>query len=68
MKLRKALRFAIATACVAWFSQLTTPAEASVVIGGTRVIYGASEPEVTIKLSNEGKRPRWCNRGSMQAT
>ncbi|WP_186038130.1 fimbria/pilus periplasmic chaperone [Burkholderia gladioli] len=71
MKLRKALRFAIATACVAWFSQLTTPAEASVVIGGTRVIYGASEPEVTIKLSNEGQAPAlvqsWVDAGDVKS-
>jgi chaperone protein EcpD len=71
MKLRKVLRFAITTACVAWFSQLTMPAEASVVIGGTRVIYGAREPEVTIKLSNEGQSPAlvqsWVDAGDVKS-
>ncbi|WP_369057435.1 hypothetical protein [Burkholderia gladioli] len=68
MKLRKALRFAIATACVAWFSQLTTPAEASVVIGGTRVIYARASRKSRSSCPTRGKRQRWCNRGSMQAT
>ncbi|KVQ34601.1 molecular chaperone EcpD [Burkholderia cepacia] len=71
MKFRKTLRFAIATACVAWFSQFATPAEASVVIGGTRVIYGASEPEATVKLSNEGLAPAlvqsWVDAGDAKS-
>ncbi|HEY4353326.1 MAG TPA: fimbria/pilus periplasmic chaperone [Paraburkholderia sp.] len=32
-------------------------ADASVVVGATRVIYNASEPEVTLKLSNAGQSP-----------
>lgn len=70
MKLQNALRFATATACVAWFSQLATTADASVVIGGTRVIYGASESEVTLKLSNEGQAPAlvqsWVDGGDVR--
>ncbi|MBN3817325.1 fimbria/pilus periplasmic chaperone [Paraburkholderia sp. Se-20369] len=70
MKLRKVLRFAIATTCAVWFSHLATPAVASVVIGGTRVIYGASESEVTLKLSNEGKAPAlvqsWVDTGDVR--
>lgn len=71
MKFRKAFRFAISTVCVAWFSHFATLAEASVVIGGTRVIYGESEPEVTIKLTNEGKSPAlvqsWVDAGDARA-
>lgn len=41
------------------------------VIGGTRVIYGASESEVTIKLTNEGKSPglvqSWVDAGDARA-
>ncbi|MBN3734689.1 fimbria/pilus periplasmic chaperone [Burkholderia sp. Tr-20390] len=32
-------------------------ADASVVIGGTRVVYPEKEREVTVKLTNEGERP-----------
>ncbi|WDD90544.1 fimbria/pilus periplasmic chaperone (plasmid) [Burkholderia sp. FERM BP-3421] len=71
MKFRQALRFAIASACIAWFSQLATPADASVVIGGTRVIYGASESEVTLKLSNAGQAPAlvqsWVDTGDVHS-
>ncbi|MXN80189.1 fimbria/pilus periplasmic chaperone [Burkholderia sp. 4701] len=70
MKLRKALRFSIATACIAWFSCLATSADASVVIGGTRVIYGASESEVTLKLTNAGQSPAlvqsWVDAGDVR--
>lgn len=33
------------------------PAQASVVIGGTRVVYPAQDQEVTLKLNNESKTP-----------
>ncbi|KWO64099.1 fimbria/pilus periplasmic chaperone [Burkholderia territorii] len=72
MKLRKALKFSIAAACIAWFSCLTAPAGASVVIGGTRVIYGASESEVTLKLTNVGQSPAlvqsWVDAGDVRGT
>jgi chaperone protein EcpD len=46
--------------------------EASVVIGGTRVVYPAQDREVTVKLSNEGKGPSliqvWMDDGDAQAT
>ncbi|WP_186183534.1 fimbria/pilus periplasmic chaperone [Burkholderia gladioli] len=71
MKYRKALRFAITAVCAAWLSHLAAPAEASVVISGTRVIYDASETEVTIKLSNDGELPvlvqSWVDAGDAQA-
>ncbi len=42
-------------------------AHAGIVIGGTRVIYPASESEVTLKLSNEGNEPAlvqtWTDKG-----
>jgi len=48
------------------------PAAASVVIAGTRVIYRAAEPEVTLKLSNDGKTPSllesWIDDGDATAT
>lgn len=47
-------------------------AQASVVIGGTRIIYNANERETTIKLSNEGKSPAltqtWIDKGDPKAT
>lgn len=47
-------------------------AEASVVIGGTRIIYDANDRETTIKLSNEGKSPAltqtWIDKGDPKAT
>lgn len=70
MKLRNTLRRAIATACAAWLGYLATPADASVVIGGTRVIYAASESEVTLKLSNAGQSPAlvqsWVDTGDVR--
>ncbi|WP_174941954.1 fimbria/pilus periplasmic chaperone [Burkholderia lata] len=70
MKLRKTLRRAIVTACAAWLGYLAAPAVASVVIGGTRVIYGAGESEVTLKLSNAGQSPAlvqsWVDAGDVR--
>lgn len=44
---------------------------ASVVIGGTRIIYEAKEKEVTVKLSNEGSMPAltqsWVDTGDVNA-
>ncbi|RQR29029.1 molecular chaperone [Burkholderia sp. Bp9143] len=46
-------------------------AEASVVIGGTRVVYPEKEREVTVKLTNEGTRPSlvqaWIDDGNVNA-
>jgi chaperone protein EcpD len=36
---------------------IAAPARASVVIGGTRVVYPAQDQEVTLKLNNESKTP-----------
>jgi chaperone protein EcpD len=50
----------------------TLPLHASVVITGTRVIYPASEAEVTVKLHNEGKQPAlvqaWIDAGDPKTT
>ncbi|MEN5157172.1 fimbria/pilus periplasmic chaperone [Achromobacter spanius] len=47
------------------------PAVASVVIGGTRIIYEAGQPEVNVKLKNEGARPAltqaWIDTGDTKA-
>ncbi|RKU00896.1 molecular chaperone EcpD [Burkholderia sp. Nafp2/4-1b] len=46
-------------------------ADASVVIGGTRVVYPEKEREVTVKLTNEGDRPSlvhaWIDDGRANA-
>ncbi|UVJ46075.1 fimbria/pilus periplasmic chaperone [Pseudomonas sp. LS1212] len=46
---------------------LIGPVQASVVISGTRVIFPAQEREVTVKLTNNGKRPAlvqaWLDNG-----
>ncbi len=57
MMVWKAFGIAVAAACAAWLACSPVSAEASVVIGATRVIYNAGEPEVTLKLSNEGRSP-----------
>ncbi|TFZ44669.1 molecular chaperone [Stenotrophomonas maltophilia] len=47
-------------------------AQASIVIAGTRVVYPASESEVTLKLSNEGSSPAlvqvWTDKGDPAMT
>jgi chaperone protein EcpD len=46
--------------------------QASVVIGGTRVVYPAQDKEVTIKLTNEGAKPAmvqvWLDNGDEKST
>lgn len=48
---------------------LVPPANAGLVITGTRVIYSAGEKEVTIKIDNEGKKPvlaqSWVDSGDV---
>lgn len=47
-------------------------AQASVVVGGTRVVFPAQDGEVTVRLSNNGERPAlveaWLDRGNPQST
>ncbi|UMZ14258.1 fimbria/pilus periplasmic chaperone [Pseudomonas sp. MPFS] len=67
----KAFRAAAMT-YFASFGYLTMPAEASVVIGGTRVIYDERESEITLKMSNEGRAPAlvksWIDDGQVYNT
>lgn len=46
--------------------------QASVVIGGTRVVYPAQEREVTVRLTNQGKTPvlvqSWMDSGDEKST
>jgi chaperone protein EcpD len=48
------------------------PATAGVVIQGTRVVYPSQDKEVTVKLSNEGKKPAlvqfWLDDGDEKST
>lgn len=57
---------ALATSLVAG-----APADASIVIGGTRIIYEAGQAEVNVKLKNEGTQPAltqaWIDRGDSTA-
>ncbi|GAB5070582.1 fimbria/pilus periplasmic chaperone [Citrobacter sp. Cs237] len=50
----------------------SVPAYSGVVIDGTRVIYPADSREVTVKLTNTGKRPvlvqSWLDNGDSKAT
>ncbi|MDF3863929.1 fimbria/pilus periplasmic chaperone [Pseudomonas denitrificans (nom. rej.)] len=47
-------------------------AQASIVITGTRVVYDATQREVTVKLNNDGQSPMlvqsWIDEGNVQAT
>lgn len=47
-------------------------AQASIVITGTRVVYDASQREVTVKLNNDGAAPMlvqsWIDEGNAEAT
>ena len=53
-------------------SLIASAAHASVVIGGTRVVFPAQDGEVTVRLSNQGDRPAlveaWIDRGNPQST
>ncbi|MDE2306789.1 MAG: fimbria/pilus periplasmic chaperone [Xanthomonadaceae bacterium] len=53
-------------------SLFASAAHASVVIGGTRVVFPAQDGEVTVRLSNQGDRPAlveaWIDHGNPQST
>lgn len=59
-------------AAVLVLSVIAGGANASVVIGGTRVVFPAQDGEVTLRLSNQGDRPAlveaWIDRGDPQST
>ncbi len=71
MKSRRMIQ-SVLTAGLLALGLLGAPAShASVVIGGTRVIYNAKERETTVKLTNEGKVPAltqaWLDNGDPKA-
>lgn len=55
-------------AAVFFVGVASPPAHASVVIGSTRVVFPAGEREVTVKVTNDGKRPAlvqaWLDKGN----
>ena len=65
------LRYVTASLAVA-VGLFAAGADATVVIGGTRVIYPADEKEVTVKLNNEAKVPSlvqvWLDDGDEKST
>jgi len=65
-------RQALAGACVWAAASVSTPAHAEVQINGTRVIYPASEAEVTVQVQNTGGSPRllqvWTDGGDPKET
>lgn len=54
------------------FALLSPLAHASVTLSGTRVVFVASEKEVTIQMTNDGKLPAlvqsWIDKGDQQAS
>lgn len=65
------MRYAIAALVLAT-GTFAGVSSASVVIGGTRVVYPAQDKEVTIKLTNEGEKPAlvqvWLDTGDEKST
>ncbi|HHA2302518.1 fimbria/pilus periplasmic chaperone [Enterobacter asburiae] len=57
---------------LALFVLAIVPAQASIVITGTRVIYPAGDKEVTVKIDNQGDKPvlvqSWIDHGNPGAT
>ncbi|WP_027014960.1 fimbria/pilus periplasmic chaperone [Comamonas composti] len=68
MKIKKIIKTAATAICAAWLSYIPALSQASVVIGGTRVVYEAKETEVTLKLTNPGQSPAlvqaWVDAGN----
>lgn len=64
--------FHTACAALAALGLFTASAHASVVIGGTRVIFPADQGEATVRLSNDGNRPAlieaWIDTGELDST
>lgn len=67
----KSLLCALGAALIA-LCAATTPANASVVIAGTRVVFPAASGEVTVRLNNEGNQPAlveaWIDSGNPDST
>ncbi len=67
----KPFKITLAAGALATCIVTAAPAVASVVIGGTRIIYEAGQAEVNVKLKNEGARPAltqaWIDKGDTKA-
>jgi chaperone protein EcpD len=67
MSFRKVVFSAVTAGVLALVAILPFAANASVVVAGTRVVYNATDSEVTLKLSNAGKSPAltqvWLDKG-----
>lgn len=67
MNIRKLVSYAIAASMLTLSAMSPFAVRASVVVAGTRVIYNATDSEVTLKLSNPGKSPAliqvWLDKG-----
>lgn len=67
MKLQKKMKLGVGFACVL----LAGSAQASVTIGGTRVVYPLEQREVTVKLNNDSNGPSlvqvWMDEGNPDA-
>lgn len=72
MNTERALQSLLCIALLALGLLTGVQARASVVIAGTRVIYNAEEPEVTVRLANKGSMPGlvqvWVDHGEERAT
>ncbi|MDR3426674.1 fimbria/pilus periplasmic chaperone [Silvimonas sp.] len=71
MSIKKVVCCSLAAGLLVIGGLLPFAAQASVVIAGTRVVYNAKDPEVTIKLSNNGENPAltkvWLDKGDPKA-
>lgn len=69
--MKKYGRFSLIFSCFATLMFATATVSASVVISGTRVIYPSDAREVSVKLSNVGKKPvliqSWVDNGDSKA-
>ncbi len=67
MNIRKLIGPAVAATVLALGAMSPVAALASVVIAGTRIVYNATDSEVTLKVSNAGKSPAltevWLDKG-----
>lgn len=65
-------RLMFATLACAWLSLLALPADAGVIVHGTRVIYPAARQEVIVRLENRGPRPAlvqtWLDAGDRHSS
>lgn len=71
MNTRRMTQSVLATGLLALGLGGALSAHASVVVGGTRIVYNAQEREATVRLTNEGKMPAltqaWMDKGDPRA-